>query len=136
MVSRQKAGTAIVSLNEGDTLCQPSLIGGTNGSVELAEATHVACLSTGGNVLTYPLSELKTMTGGRGLQLMKLDGKDTLAGAAAYTRSVQISGTGRGGKEKEETLEIRSLNNAAGKRASKGKATGWTFKPTGIERLE
>ncbi len=136
MVSRQKAGKAFVTLNEGDTLCQPSLIGGTNGSVELAEATHVACLSTGGNVLTYPLSELKTMTGGRGLQLMKLDGKDTLAGAAAYTRSVQISGTGRGGKEKEETLEIRSLNNAAGKRASKGKATGWTFKPTGIERLE
>ena len=49
---------------------------------------------------------------------------------------LKVSGTGRGGKEKEETLEIRSLNNAAGKRASKGKATGWTFKPTGIERLE
>lgn len=40
---------------------------------------------------------------------------------AAYTRSVRISGTGRGGKEREEVLEIRSLNNAAGKRASKAR---------------
>ena len=136
MVSRQKAGKAFITLNDDDTLCQPSLIGGTNGSVALADATHVACLSTGGNVLTYPLTELKTMTGGRGLQLIKLDDKDRLAGAAAYTRSVQITGVGRGGKEKEETLEIRSLNNAGGKRGGKGKATGWTFKPSGITRLE
>ena len=136
MVSRQKAGKAFVTLNDGETLSIPSHIGGNSGSVELADATHVACLSTGGNVLTYPLTELKTMTGGRGLQLMKLDDKDQLAGAAAYIRSVRITGVGRGGKEKEESLEIRSLNNAAGKRGGKGKATGWTFKPTGIQRTE
>ena len=47
--------------------------------------------------------------GGRGLMLIDLDAKDTLAGAAAYTRSVKIEGIGRGGKAREETLEIRSL---------------------------
>jgi topoisomerase-4 subunit A len=50
--------------------------------------------------------------GGRGLKLIDLEAKDTLAGAAAYTRSMRIDGIGRGGKERDETLEIRSLNNA------------------------
>ena len=96
----------------------------------------MACLTSRGNVLTYALSELKLMTGGRGLQLMKLEDKDTLVGAAAYTRSVRVTGVGRGGKAKEESLEIRSLNAALGKRASKGKTTGWTFKPNGVFRVE
>jgi topoisomerase IV subunit A len=74
--------------------------------------------------------------GGRGLMLIDLDAKDTLAGAAAYTRSVKISGIGRGGKEREETLEIRTLNNAKGARGRKGKMADLGFKPTAIERME
>lgn len=136
MLARNKGGKAFITIQDGETLCQPSIIGGTNGSTPLPDATHVACLTTGGNVLTYALTELKTMSGGRGLQLIKLEDKDALAGAAAYTRSVRITGVGRGGKAKEESLEIRSLNNALGKRGSKGKATGWTFKPNGIFRVE
>jgi topoisomerase-4 subunit A len=136
MCARNKAGKAFVTIQDGETLCAPSVIGGTNGSVELPEATHVACVSTSGNVLSYALSELKLMSGGRGLQLMKIDEGDALAGAAAYTRSVRITGVGRGGKVKEESLEIRSLNAALGKRASKGKTTGWTFKPNGVYRVE
>ncbi|MBD9401706.1 DNA topoisomerase IV subunit A [Comamonas sp. CMM02] len=136
MCARNKAGKAFVTIQDGETLCAPSVIGGTNGSVDLPEATHVACVSTSGNVLSYALSELKLMSGGRGLQLMKIDEGDALAGAAAYTRSVRITGVGRGGKVKEEWLEIRSLNAALGKRASKGKTTGWTFKPNGVFRVE
>ncbi len=136
MLARNKGGKAFVTIQDGETLCRPSIIGGTNGSTPLPDATHVACLTTGGNVLTYALTELKTMSGDRGLQLIKLEDKDALAGAAAYTRSVRITGVGRGGKAKEESLEIRSLNNALGKRGSKGKATGWTFKPNGIFRVE
>ena len=52
---------------------------------------------------------------------LDLEDKDTLAGAAAYTRSIRIEGIGRGGKEREETLEIRSLNNARAVRGRKGK---------------
>ena len=136
MCARNKAGKAFVTIQDGETLCAPSVIGGTNGSVDLPEATHVACVSTSGNVLSYALSELKLMSGGRGLQLMKIDEGDALAGAAAYTRSVRITGVGRGGKVKEESLEIRSLNAALGKRASKGKTTGWTFKPNCVFRVE
>jgi topoisomerase-4 subunit A len=100
-------------------------------------ATHVACASTGGRILTFEIGELKAMpNGGRGLLLIDLDKKDSLAGAAAYTRSVKISGVGRGGKDREETLEIRSLNNAKAGRGRKGKAADLGFKPSSIERVE
>jgi topoisomerase-4 subunit A len=100
-------------------------------------ATHVACASTGGRILTFEISELKLMEkGGRGLMLLDLEAKDTLAGAAAYTRSVKLTGIGRGGKDREETLEIRSLNNARAARARKGKAADLGFKPTQIMRVE
>lgn len=55
--------------------------------------------------------------GARGLTLMGLEAGDALAGAAAYVRSVRVSGLGRGGKPREEQLEIRSLNNALAARA-------------------
>ena len=151
MISRNKAGKAFVTCNTGESVCAPSLVAGaslpahaaTPASVQnaaralVAAATDVACASTLGRILTFKLSELKTMEkGGRGLMLLDLDGKDTLAGAAAYTRSVRISGIGRGGKEREETLEIRSLNNARAARARKGKAADLGFKPAAVARVE
>ena len=153
MVSRQKAGKAFVTCNPGETLCAPSLVAGASlaqmpGAAAasalpnttralVAPATDVACASTLGRILTLKLSELKTMEkGGRGLMLLALEGKDTLAGAAAYTRSIRIAGIGRGGKERDETLEIRSLNNARALRARKGKAADLGFKPNAVWRLE
>jgi len=151
MISRNKAGKAFVTCNTGESVCAPSLVAGaslpahaaTTATVQnaaramVAAATDVACASTLGRILTFKLSELKTMEkGGRGLMLLDLDGKDTLAGAAAYTRSVRISGIGRGGKEREETLEIRSLNNARAARARKGKAADLGFKPAAVARVE
>ena len=97
----------------------------------------MACVSTGGRILTFEMAELKTMEkGGRGLMLLDLEPKDTLAGAAAYTRSVKIEGIGRGGKERAETLEIRSLNNARVVRARKGKVADLGFKPNRVTRVE
>jgi topoisomerase-4 subunit A len=49
---------------------------------------------------------------------------------------VRIEGIGRGGKERDETLEIRSLNNARGVRARKGKVADLGFKPNKITRVE
>ena len=137
MVSRNKGGKAFVSVGEGESMCRPSLVSGGSGSQTLAPATHVACASTGGRFLTFELSELKAMEkGGLGLMLIDLEAKDTLAGAAAYTRSVRIEGVGRGGKAREETLEIRSLNNAKSTRAKKGKVADLGFKPNAVIRLE
>jgi topoisomerase-4 subunit A len=142
MISRNKAGKAFISLGDGETVCVPSHVSGSSATVPadkqaMPAATSVCCASTGGRVLTFEISELKTMEkGGRGLMLIDLEAKDTLAGAAAYTRSVKIEGIGRGGKEREETLEIRSLNNAKTARAKKGKVADLGFKPNRVTRSE
>lgn len=142
MVSRQKAGKSFINCGESDTVCRPSaanvpLPAGAQASALYSPATHVACASTGGRILTFEIGELKPMpNGGRGLMLIDLEPKDSLAGAAAYTRSVKIEGLGRGGKERDETLEIRSLNNARAARGRKGKAADLGFKPTGVIRVE
>jgi topoisomerase-4 subunit A len=137
LVSRQKAGKAFITIGDGETICAPSHAANTSGSQPLPAATHVACASTGGRILTFDMAELKTMEkGGRGLMLLDLEPKDTLAGAVAYTRSVKIEGIGRGGKERDETLEIRSLNNARAVRARRGKVADLGFKPSRITRVE
>ena len=143
MVSRQKGGKAFVACAEGETLCRPSPLEISIRSADLAAtprvvaATHVACASTGGRILTFEISELRAMAnGGRGLMLIDLEDKDTLAGAAAYSRSIRIEGIGRGGKARDETLEIRSLNNARAARGRKGKAADLGFKPQQVLRLE
>jgi topoisomerase IV subunit A len=146
MISRQKAGKAFISCGDGETVCKPSPLdinmplaqqNIAQAAIKVVAATHVACASTGGRILTFEISELKAMAnGGRGLMLIDLEAKDTLAGAAAYTRSVNIIGLGRGGKAREEQLEIRSLNNARAARGRKGKAADLGFKPTGVVRVE
>ena len=136
MISRQKAGKSFITCNASETPCTPSLVSGTV-TPSWSAATHVACASVGGRLLTFDINDLKTMAnGGRGLTLIDLEGNDTLAGAAAYTRSIRVEGIGRGGKEREETLEIRSLNNAKAARGRKGKAADWGFKPSRIIRVE
>ena len=148
MTSRPRAGKAFVTCNTGEAICAPSIVAGTVGAAPgpdggslvakaLVTATHVACASTGGRILTFEITELKNLAnGGRGLMLIDLEGKDTLAGAAAYTRSVRIDGIGRGGKLRDETLEIRSLNNARAARARKGKIADLGFKPAAVRRVE
>ena len=137
MTSRLKAGKAFVSCNEGETMTRPSPVSGSSGPLPLPAATHVACASTGGRILTFGIDELNAMAnGGRGLKLIDLEAKDSLAGAAAYTRSVRIEGFGRGGKPRDETLEIRSLNNARAGRGRKGKAADLGFKPMTVVRVE
>jgi topoisomerase IV subunit A len=152
MVARNKGGKAYITVGEGETVLRPSVVSALPGAVIVggfgetgvpaaysvnAAATHVACASTGGRILTFDIAELKTLAnGGRGLTLIDLEPKDTLAGAAAYTRSIKIVGIGRGGKVREESLEIRSLNNARAVRARKGKAADLGFKPTSVWRVE
>ena len=136
MTSRLKAGKAFVSCADGETVNAPSPVAGIVGTTPLPPATHVACASVGGRILTFPIEQINTMAnGGRGLKLIDLEAKDSLAGAAAYVRSVRIEGVGRGGKAREETLEIRSLNNAMAGRGRKGKAADLGFKPARVTRV-
>jgi topoisomerase-4 subunit A len=132
MLSRQRGGKAFVTCAPGEMICRPSP---ANVPPQPA-ASHVACVSSARRILTFPIAELRQQAnGGRGLMLIDLDKKETLAGAAAYVRSIVIRGMFRG-KEREETLEVRSLNNALGARGRKGKAGNFTFDPVSVERVE
>ncbi|WP_407692534.1 DNA topoisomerase IV subunit A [Ramlibacter aquaticus] len=132
MMSRQKGGKSFINLGAGESLCRPSAAN----VAPQAAATQVCCVSTAKRILTFDIAELKPMpNGGRGLMLIDLEPKDTLAGAAAYTRSVRIRGVSRE-REREEVLEIRSLNNAKAGRGRKGKTTELGFKPSSVERVE
>jgi len=132
MVSRQRGGKSFISCAEGEMVCRPS----PANVPPQAPASHVACVSSARRILTFPIAELRQQAnGGRGLMLIDLEKKETLAGAAAYARSIVIRGTFRG-KEREEVLEIRSLNNALGARGRKGKAGNFTFDPVSVERVE
>ena len=160
LVARNKGGKAFITLAEGETVCAPSPVAGA-GLVRLAgqdgtalplaqaagegsdaagataqpQATHVCCVTQASRILTFELAELKHQPkGGRGLQLLSLEDQDSLAGAAAYTRSVRIEGVGRGGKLRDETLEIRSLNNARAPRGRKGKDASFGFRPGRVLR--
>lgn len=136
LVARNKGGKAFITLAEGETVCLPSVVasGGTAPTTEAA-ATHVACISSGGRLLTFDLQELKALErGGRGLMLLALEDKDTLAWVAVYSRSIRIAGVGRGGKPREEVLELRLLNAALAPRGRKGKEAHFGFKPTSVAR--
>ncbi|RYF63616.1 MAG: DNA topoisomerase IV subunit A, partial [Comamonadaceae bacterium] len=91
MMSRQRGGKAFIDVGEGEQLCRPSLVGGAAGTEPMAAATHVACASTGGRILTFEISELKALPkGGRGLTLIDLEPKDTLAGAARVVEAADL----------------------------------------------
>ncbi|GAB4213886.1 MAG: DNA topoisomerase IV subunit A [Rhodoferax sp.] len=134
LLSRQKAGKAFVTLGDGEMLCAPAVF--AHEAAGVPAASDVVCASVGGRILSFAATELKLQpNGGRGLMLMALQDDDRMAGACGYTRSVRIHGTGRGGKPREEVLEIRSLNNARATRARKGKLADLGFKPAGVQRV-
>ena len=120
LLSRQKGGKAFLTLEPGEVPLAPSPTHG---------ASQVACLSASGRLLVFPLDELKLQPkGGRGLTLMDLDAKDSLAACVAFASTLRVLGSGRGGKAKDEALKGAALLGHVGKRARKGKAVDLAMK--------
>ncbi len=124
MVSRNKAGKAFVTLDEGDEPVAPRTVA--------ANAGAIACLSEKGRLLVFGLDEIKTLSGGgRGVILMDLENKEKLLAAQPISqKGVIVSGTGRGGKAQEVALSASGLAVHIGKRARKGKALESKIKPS------
>ncbi|WP_250476463.1 DNA topoisomerase IV subunit A [Caballeronia sp. INML1] len=124
MVSRQKAGKAFMTIDDGAAPLAPMPV--------IPGATLVGCLSSAGKLLVFGMDEMKTLSGGgRGVILMGLDAKETLRQALAFdARGVMMIGTGRGGKPKDEKLSGSQLQLHLGKRARKGRAPDSSLKVT------
>ena len=118
LVGSKKAGKTFLTLEGKEAPLPPAAV--PAGEVL---GVQLACLSMNGRLLTYALDELKHQPkGGRGLTLIDLEAKDALVSVAAFTQALQVLGSGRGGKPKEEVLKGANLAGYAGKRARKGKA--------------
>ena len=116
LLTRQKAGKQFVSIEEGESLLKIT-------PFVSRETNLVACLSSGGRLHLFPLSELKPLAGGgRGMIAMALDGDDTLAAITISDgETLVLNGVGRGGKALQMTLDANDLAPYVGKRAKKGK---------------
>ena len=124
-----KAGKQFISLNPGEKLLPPVLLQATD--------DRVAVLAESGRFHVFMLDELKQLSGGgRGVQLLPLDDKDSLVAAVAFgpSDSLVISGTGRGGKDREEILKPSLLAERLGKRGRKGKELDIKFKADSLRK--
>ncbi|MFP3565979.1 DNA topoisomerase IV subunit A [Paraburkholderia sp. SIMBA_030] len=126
MVSRVKAGKSFMTIDAGAAPLAPMPM--------LPDATHIACLSSGGRLLAFGLDEMKTLSGGgRGVTLMALDDNETLVQALAINNAgVVLIGTRRGGRVDEEKLSGAALSSHIGKRARKGRAPESKMKLDGM----
>jgi topoisomerase-4 subunit A len=117
LISRQKAGKTFLSLEGEEKPLPPAAV-----AMDAVLGVQLACLSLNGRLLTYALEELKHQPkGGRGLTLIDLEPKDALLSVAAFGQALQVLGSGRGGRAKEELLKGAALAGHEGKRARKGK---------------
>ncbi|GLR12353.1 DNA topoisomerase 4 subunit A [Chitinimonas prasina] len=116
LLTRQKAGKAFLSLDDGEELLKIA-------TFSPAEGNLVCCLSVSARLHAFPLSELKALSGGgRGMIAMALDEGDKLAAITISDgKSLTLNGTGRGGKSMSLTFDANDLAPYVGKRAKKGK---------------
>ncbi|KMQ80749.1 Topoisomerase IV subunit A [Candidatus Burkholderia pumila] len=126
LISRQKAGKAFMTIDEGAAPLAPMPV--------IPGATSVACLSSTGRLLVFGMDEMKTLSGGgRGVILMALDEKETLRQARAIDKNgVVMIGTERGGKVRDEKLAGSQMELHVNKRARKGRAPDSSLKVTDL----
>lgn len=128
LMSRQRGGKAFMSLEAGERPLPPCVADGQS---------RVACLSLKGRLLVFGLDELKLQPkGGRGLTLIDLEAGDALVSTAAFTTTLQVDGSGRGGKPRQEVLRAAAVAPYASKRGRKGRAQDVMPKATRISSAD
>jgi len=126
LVSRQKAGKAFMTLSKADILLLPRNI--ANGSL-------IAALGSNGKLLLFPVSEMKELSGGKGVIILGLHDGESLIATAVLPEgsSLQVKGTGAGNKSLQRVLNWEELQPFVLHRARKGMLTPVKFKPEKIE---
>lgn len=117
MFVRVKAGKNFVKFDEkGVKILPPQVVG--------ADQTLLACLSQQGRLLIYDINEVRTLPGGgKGVSLMELNlNEELLVAKPIDAEGVLVTGTGRGGKDRDYAVKKAVLEYHMGHRARKGKA--------------
>ncbi len=117
LLSRQKAGKAFLTIEDGAVLLPPARIAGMD---------HLAALSDDGRLLIFPLDQMKKLSGGKGVQIIGLRDKETLRTAiAARGPTVTVKGAYR-----NRPKELFSEDKHLGQRARRGATIGPINQPT------
>ncbi len=126
LVSRQRAGKAFMTLNEADILLQPAKIAGGG---------LIVALGSNGKLLSFPIGEMKELSGGKGVIILGLNNGESLIATTVLQEgtSLQIKGTSRGGKSSQWVLRWEELQPFVSHRARKGMLAPVKFKPEKIE---
>ena len=123
MVSNRRAGREFMSVDAGETPLAPF-------DFEDAPGNYVVTLSGEGRLLAFDISEMRSMTKGRGVILMGLDsGEKLLAAVVTSLDLVTVRGIGRGGKEKSLEIKGEKLRHHLGHRARMGRVLPEKLKP-------
>ncbi len=130
LVGRTKAGKAFITLDERAIPLRPTPFD--------SQARFVACLANDGRLLIFGLDELKVLAnGGRGVTLIALDDKETLAQAVAFGEAgLLLTGTGRGGKPSEVVLADKDLTLYQAKRARRGRMLAVKLKDVSLQPVQ
>ncbi len=121
LLSRQKAGKAFLTIEDGATILPPTRV---------VDADHIAALSEDGRLLVFPLDQMKRLSGGKGVQIIGLKDKETLKSTISVKGPVvAIKGIFR-----NRPKEILSDEKHLGQRARRGAAVGLVNQPI-IENL-
>ncbi|CAG4883223.1 DNA topoisomerase 4 subunit A [Georgfuchsia toluolica] len=123
LISRQKAGKAFMSLDDGELPLKPAKVAGGT----------LNAITANGRLLLFPLAEMPEMSKGRGNKIIELDKKDALAAVLVnYGNTLTVEGAGRGGKETKTHIDGVALDPYRGKRANKGQFIDSKIKPAGL----
>ncbi|MDP8099257.1 DNA topoisomerase IV subunit A [Pasteurella atlantica] len=116
LVSRNKAGKAVISLSENAKMLSPQLI-------ENEEELSIVAMSSVGRMLVFPLSDLPTLSKGKGNKIINISAKAAKERSELLARVLLIKPTSTlvflSGKRKIK-LKPADIDTYRGERARKG----------------
>ncbi|MDQ6618734.1 MAG: DNA topoisomerase IV subunit A [Pseudomonadota bacterium] len=118
LVSRNRAGKAFMSLEQGETLLPPVVVSGAGDDL-FGKSPYVACAASQGKLLCFAASELKVQDRGRGTMLMQIDAEERLVWTGVYHDTLSIPVVIRG-KQQQLVLKGQELARYVLRRARRG----------------
>lgn len=124
LLTRQRGGKAFLSLEAGWLPLPPARLSGT----------WIAVAGETGKLLVFPLEEMKTLSGGKGVQLIKLEARERLLALTTFDgQRLAVEGKTRLGRSASVVLAGDQLEKHRHHRARKGQALERIVK---VEKLD
>jgi topoisomerase-4 subunit A len=131
LVSRQKAGKAFATVEDGHSLLPPVPLPAdyvvkrpaTEDEADpAASGREIAFQADDQRLLAVPLEQIKALSGGKGVTLIALEASQRMVSAQLVGKDIQVNALNAKGKIKRVSLAATELDAYRGKRGRKGRA--------------